>query len=53
MKWEDGMLLGDYVNAVAFKANGIQHALDWADEDCGTIAELRRIRKRASIGVIG
>jgi hypothetical protein len=47
------MLLGDYINAVMFKANGIPHALDWADEDSGTIAELRRRRKQASIGIIG
>lgn len=47
------MLMSDYFNAVSFQVSGIPNLDDWATDDNGVVAEIRRDRKLASIGVIG
>ncbi len=45
--------MSDYYNSIAFAARGIPDLLDWAQDDTRAVADLRKDRKLASIGMIG
>ena len=45
--------MSDYYNAIAFAAAGVPGLLDWAQDDTGAVADIRKDRKLASIGTIG
>lgn len=47
------MIMSDYLNAVAFATTGIPKLIDWAQDDTGVVADMRKDRKLASIGLIG